>query len=377
MVYPSAGIANSTGTAWGTSYTTTGSGTVVALATNPTFANIQTNSFTSTTPVLSFNASNSPIAAGATVSGSYLQFVMQNKSATAGASTNYVLSNDSGTDSSYYGEFGMNSSTFSASTPSDFFSINNNIYFSGHDGDITVGSGNGFKTYIAWGTTGQSAHVVNATGALGFSTNLGTTPALSGTTGFGTSGQTILSGGSSAAPSWGILTGTGGGTGVNNGSNTITLGGSFTTSGAFTTTLTVTASTNVTLPTTGTLATLAGSETLTNKTLTNPTVTNYVETLYAPAAGSAFTISLANGTVQQFSLNANGTLTLPSSVAGKSFTIIVTYSGSFSLTWAGGGTLKWSNNTTPTATSLNGKYDIFNFYQDGTNTYGSVYGLNY
>lgn len=33
MVYPGAGIANSTGTAWGTSYTTTGTGTVVALAT--------------------------------------------------------------------------------------------------------------------------------------------------------------------------------------------------------------------------------------------------------------------------------------------------------------------------------------------------------
>jgi hypothetical protein len=35
--YPGAGIANSTGSAWGTSYTTSGSGTVVALATSPTF----------------------------------------------------------------------------------------------------------------------------------------------------------------------------------------------------------------------------------------------------------------------------------------------------------------------------------------------------
>jgi hypothetical protein len=42
QTYPGAGIANSTGTAWGTSYTTTGSGTVVALATSPSF----------TTPVL-------------------------------------------------------------------------------------------------------------------------------------------------------------------------------------------------------------------------------------------------------------------------------------------------------------------------------------
>jgi len=41
-VYPGAGISVSTGSAWGTSYSTTGSGTVVALATSPSF----------TTPVL-------------------------------------------------------------------------------------------------------------------------------------------------------------------------------------------------------------------------------------------------------------------------------------------------------------------------------------
>lgn len=42
QVYPGSGIPNSTGSAWGTSYSTTGSGTVVALATSPSF----------TTPVL-------------------------------------------------------------------------------------------------------------------------------------------------------------------------------------------------------------------------------------------------------------------------------------------------------------------------------------
>jgi len=42
MTYPGAGIPNSTGSAWGTSYTTTGSGTVLALATSPNF----------TTPIL-------------------------------------------------------------------------------------------------------------------------------------------------------------------------------------------------------------------------------------------------------------------------------------------------------------------------------------
>ena len=171
--------------------------------------------------VLSFNASNSIATFGSTTSGSYNQLVIQNKSTSAGASANYVISNDQGTDSSYYGEFGMNSSTFSASTPSDFFSINNGVYFSGHDGDITVGSGNGYKHYMAWGTTGQSAHVINAVGALGFSTNLGTTPALSGTTGYGTSGQALVTAGSTAAPAWGTVGINGGGT---NGTATPTSG---------------------------------------------------------------------------------------------------------------------------------------------------------
>jgi hypothetical protein len=179
-------------------------GTSVGATTASTgaFTYVSTSGSTSTTPTLSFNASNAPFAAGATISGSYLQHMLQNKSATAGASVNYVLSNDSGTDSTYYGEFGMNSSVFSTSTPADYFSINNGIYFSGHDGDVTVGSGNGYKSYFAWGTVGQSAHVINATGAIGLSTNLGTTPATSGTTGFGTSGQVLTSAGSSAAPTW-------------------------------------------------------------------------------------------------------------------------------------------------------------------------------
>ena len=196
---PSSGtVTNLTGTASININGTVGATT----ASSGAFTVLSTSSTTSTTPTLGFNASNAPIAMGATIAGSYLQAMLQNKSGTAGASANYVLSNDLGTDSTYYGEFGMNSSVFSASTPADFFSINNGIYFSGRDGDVSVGSGNGYKHYFVWGSTGQSAHVINATGALGFSTNLGTTPALSGTTGFGTAGQVLSSNGSASAPTW-------------------------------------------------------------------------------------------------------------------------------------------------------------------------------
>jgi hypothetical protein len=165
-------------------------------ASSGAFTYLSTSGSTSTTPSLSFNASNTPIASGASISGSYLQFVLQNKSGTASASTNYVLSNDLGTDSTYYGEFGMNSSVYSSGTPADFFSLNNGIYFSGHDGDLTIGSGNGYKTYFAWGTSGQSAHVINASGAIGLNTSI------TGSTNFGTSGQVLTSGGSGATPTW-------------------------------------------------------------------------------------------------------------------------------------------------------------------------------
>ena len=190
---------------------------------------LNTTSTTNTTPNLTFNASNSGLTTGASVSGSYLQAVLQNSSGTAGASTNFVLSNDLGTDSTYYGEFGMNSSVYSSGTPVDFFSINNGIYFSGHDGDISIGSGNGKKLYLAWGTTGQSAHVINVTGAIGLNTNI------TGTSNFGTSGQVLTSGGSAATPTWttpttGTVTSVGG-TGTVNG---ITLTGSVTSSGNLT-----------------------------------------------------------------------------------------------------------------------------------------------
>ena len=76
-------------------------GTTIGATTPSTgaFTYASTNSTTSTTPALGYNASNSSFVNGATVLGSYLQNVMQNKSGTAGASTNFAVSNDLGTDS--------------------------------------------------------------------------------------------------------------------------------------------------------------------------------------------------------------------------------------------------------------------------------------
>jgi len=117
------------------------------------------------------------------------------------------------------------------------------------------------------------------------------------------------------------------------------------------------------------------TSTIASPTLTAPTITNYTETLYS-VTGSA-TLALNNGTIQKVTTSGSTTITLPASVSGKSFTVIVSYAAADAVSWAGGTTLKWASGTTPTATSATGKFDIFNFVQDGTNTYGSVFGQNY
>ena len=117
------------------------------------------------------------------------------------------------------------------------------------------------------------------------------------------------------------------------------------------------------------------SSSLGNVTLNLPTVTNYTETLFTATGNTS--VSLANGTIQKITTSGSTTVTLPASVSGKSFTILISYAAADALSWAGGTTLKWAGGTTPTATSTTGKIDIFNFYQDGTNTYGSIFGQNY
>ena len=124
------------------------------------------------------------------------------------------------------------------------------------------------------------------------------------------------------------------------------------------------------------ITTYTGTETLTNKTLTNPTVTNYTETLFTANTSTAITVSLANGTVQQLTLTGNATITMPTATAGKSFIIMLKQdaTGGRSVTWT---TVKYPGGTAPTITATASKQDIFSFFADGTNWYGTTIGLNY
>ena len=119
----------------------------------------------------------------------------------------------------------------------------------------------------------------------------------------------------------------------------------------------------------------AFAQTLTNKTLTNPTVTNYVETLFSANTGTSITLNLANGTVQNITSTGSATVTMPTAVAGKSFIMYRrSGTGSFTITWS---TVKWSGGTAPTLTATASRMDIFSFFSDGTNWYGTTVGLNY
>ena len=71
--FPSAGIANSTGTAWGTSYTTSGTGTVVALATTPTITNPTITAYLETAPAI---ANSSTAVTLALASGTVLSYTL-------------------------------------------------------------------------------------------------------------------------------------------------------------------------------------------------------------------------------------------------------------------------------------------------------------
>lgn len=130
----------------------------------------------------------------------------------------------------------------------------------------------------------------------------------------------------------------------------------------------------------GTSYTTSGSGTVValnnTPTLTNPTITNYVETPYTANSSTAITLALTNGTVQIITLTGNATITMPTAVSGKSFTLLLKQdaTGSRTVTWS---TVSWPSATAPTITSTASKMDKYVFISDGTSWFGSTAGQNY
>ena len=168
MVYPGAGIPNSTGTAWGTSYSTTGSGTVVALATSPSFTtpilgtptsgNFSTGTFTWPT----FNQNTTGNAATATTAtniagGTNLQIPYQ----TGSGATSFIVAPTvsstflqyNGTGFTWAASAGVGTVTSVAATVPSFLSITGSPITTA--GTLAI-SYSGTALPIANGGTGQT-----------------------------------------------------------------------------------------------------------------------------------------------------------------------------------------------------------------------------
>lgn len=91
-------------------------------------------------------------------------------------------------------------------------------------------------------------------------------------------------------------------------------------------------------------------------------------------SGTSKTIDWTNGVAQKITLTGNVTFTFtaPSKTGSPLVLRVLTGAGSFTATWPA--SVKWTS--TPTVTTTASRMDLFNFYYDGTNYYGS-YSQNY
>jgi hypothetical protein len=103
------------------------------------------------------------VAAASSVAG-YNQMVLQNTSNNAAASTNLNISNDAATSTTNFGEFGINSSTF---TGTGSFSQAGYTYLASASTDLVIGTyaSNNIRFVINSGTT--DAVIINTVGNLG------------------------------------------------------------------------------------------------------------------------------------------------------------------------------------------------------------------
>jgi hypothetical protein len=135
---------------------------------------------------------------------------------------------------------------------------------------------------------------------------------------------------------------------------------------------------DLTIPS-GTPVGTSDTQTLTNKTIEAGTFTNgYTEEVATANTSTAYTIDLANGTVQILTLTDNCVYTFPTPVAGQSFILIQKQdaTGSRTVTWPA--SVKWPGATAPTLTATAAKADKFIFTAiDDTSWLGSVAGQNY
>ena len=155
-------------------------------------------------------------------SNTYTQVIVHNHSSGNNASSDYIVSNDLSTDASYYGDFGINSSGWAATTQA--FNTANATYLASSNGDLAIGSltannirffynngindiaqftGNDFSIHYGTNSTGTTSGAFYVKGGVGITGNafIGGTFTLTNTTNSTSSstGSLVLSGGAGVA----------------------------------------------------------------------------------------------------------------------------------------------------------------------------------
>lgn len=105
-----------------------------------------------------------------TSQNSYGQFILQNTSSGNAASADYIVSNDLGTKGAYYGDFGINGSTF-AGTGS--LALPNATYLYAVNGELVLGTTTNNGVRIVTNASATDAITINSTNAVAFNGSYG------------------------------------------------------------------------------------------------------------------------------------------------------------------------------------------------------------
>ena len=110
----------------------------------------------------------------------YGQWILQNTSSGNAASADYIVSNDLGTKGSYYGDFGINGSTFAG--PGSL-ALPNAVYVYSVNGELVLGTTTNNGVRIVTNASNVDAMTINSTNAVAFNGNFGTNTFLLQSTG--------------------------------------------------------------------------------------------------------------------------------------------------------------------------------------------------
>ena len=162
-----------------------------AYLTSPAYVatqNISTAATSGAYAIGSLNYSDTNIAASYAVDiNSYAQVIVENKNNGTAASADFIVSNNLGTATSYYGDFGMNSSNF---TGTSNLNAANSVYLYAVNTQLAIGTVGSNPIHIVTNSNALDAMTIDPTNAIAFNGS------------YGTSGQVLTSAGSGAPPTW-------------------------------------------------------------------------------------------------------------------------------------------------------------------------------